>query len=559
MKLPSRKLVSRPNRSAGVWPNVVAGLIFVPASLVLAQTGERGIPVTDSLTRAKCGICHASDERGNMEHISWVRSTPEGWQDALKRMVAMQELILSPEEARSVVEYLSDRHGLAPEEAREILYDPERRIHEEIGVPAGSLRAACAKCHSFARAVSSRRSLDEWEYLATTHAARYRAPLGEEAFAFLTKTAPLRTPEWDAWNARDRSRKLAGHWLVSAYAPGHGRYYGEMDIASGSGEIEVHTTTTLKSIYDGSTIKRSGVSTIYGGYAWRGRSRGSAGPNSAADDLGAEAREVLWIAPDQSRGQGRWFWGQYHELGFDVTLQRASADTTLLGADRSSLQIGSQRSRVRLIGDNFPARVRPADLNFGAGVVVRRVVSRTAKEVVVEVDVAATVHPGKRNLVFRQSVLPNAIAIYDRVDYVKVTPEPALASFGNQKRTRGYQQFEAIGYQRGADGKSHTEDDVDLGPIDVTWSIEVFYAPEGSNTDHVGKVSATGFFTPAAESPNNNFDVWVIATAKNETDKNGKPLVGKGYLVVTVPEYTFNGRRYVRELDRWIDDGPSPK
>ena len=41
---------------------------------------------------------------------------------------------------------------------------------------------------------------------------------------------------------------------------------------------------------------------------------------------------------------------------------------------------------------------------------------------------------------------------------------------------QGYQQFEAIAYQRGADGKAHTADDVELGPIDVNWSVEEFYA-----------------------------------------------------------------------------------
>ena len=92
--------------------------------------------------------------------------------------------------------------------------------------------------------------------------------------------------------------------------------------------------------------------------------------------------------------------------------------------------------------------------------------------------------------------------------------------------------------------------------MDATWSLEVFYVAEGISTDFVGKVSPTGLLTPASPSPGNNFDVWVVATAKNETDRNGKPLVGKCYLVVTVPSYTFAGRRYVRDLDKWVDDGP---
>ena len=135
-----------------------------------------------------------------------------------------------------------------------------------------------------------------------------------------------------------------------------------------------------------------------------------------------------------------------------------------------------------------------------------------------------------------------------------------MAAFGDQAHSLGYQQFEAIGYQSGPDGKPHTADDVELGPMnpaDVAWSLEVFYSAPGSSTDFVGKISPSGFFTPAAKNPNANFDVWVVATAKNEKNKNGKPLVGKAYMVVTVPTYTLNGRRYVRDLDRWVDDGPA--
>ena len=45
--------------------------------------------------------------------------------------------------------------------------------------------------------------------------------------------------------------------------------------------------------------------------------------------------------------------------------------------------------------------------------------------------------------------------------------------------------------------------------------------------------------------------------AKTEKGKDGKPLAGRSYLVVTVPVYVFNGRRYVRDFDRWVDDGPA--
>jgi hypothetical protein len=88
-------------------------------------------------------------------------------------------------------------------------------------------------------------------------------------------------------------------------------------------------------------------------------------------------------------------------------------------------------------------------------------------------------------------------------------------------------------------------------------SFQVFHAPEGSSANFVGTVNASGLFVPAAENPNNNYDCWAIATATNEKDQSGAPLVGKAYVVVTVPTYTFDGRHYVRELDRWVDDGPA--
>jgi quinohemoprotein amine dehydrogenase len=146
--------------------------------------------------------------------------------------------------------------------------------------------------------------------------------------------------------------------------------------------------------------------------------------------------------------------------------------------------------------------------------------------------------------------------IYDRIDYIGVTPDSTLASYGDQQRARGYQQFVANGYQRGPDGRLHTDDDLEIGPVDVTWSLKVFYSQDGTDTAFVGSISPTGLFTPASKSANNNFDVWAIATAKVKKDLRGKTLVGKSYLVVTVPFYTFKGRRFVRDLDHWVDDGP---
>jgi quinohemoprotein amine dehydrogenase len=544
-----------------------------PSAVPARTQPVQGIPVTNQLVISKCGGCHTKDEKGNMLRISWERATPEGWEEAIKRMVRLRGVSLTQDEARTILKYLATYHGLAPEEAKPIMYYAEHRVQDETNIPNDTVRGACANCHVLARPLSWRRTPEDWKDLANLHIALYPqadeafrlginaggfdeehhhqdpgAPLPvDEALAYLSKAAPLETPDWAAWRARMRAPKLAGRWLATAYLPGRGKFYGEVNVDPASGSDDEFTTRVkLVSVKDGSTISRTGHSVVYAGYAWRGRSKGTPAANATPDDPGSEMREVMWVSPDQSTAEGRWFWGEYQEFGFDVKLQRPSADPTVIGVDRTLLKTGSQGTRVRLIAESLPAQIAPADLDFGTGVTVKRIVSHTPNEIVAEVDVAADAVPGKRDIAFRRSVLQSAIAVYDRIDYVKVTPDSALAHLGSQQHPKGFQQFVAVAYQRGADDKPHTADDIELGPIEANWSVEEFYSVYGDDDkEFVGSLSNTGLFTPASDGPNpqrkfsrNNYgDVWVVATAKEEKDKEGRPLIGKSYLVVTVPTY----------------------
>jgi quinohemoprotein amine dehydrogenase len=567
---------------------------------------EEGIPVTSELVVSKCGGCHTKDEKGNLSRISWERTTPEGWEEAIKRMVRLNGLTLTPQEARTILKYLSTYHGLAPEEAKPVMYIPEHRIVDET-IPNDNIRTTCNTCHALGKALSWRRSKQEWNLLANMHVAFFpqaevafnRNPMmrgggaggagggngqggagsggiagsgqggsagggpGAEAatpatlppisqpinqtLEFLSKAYPLHTPEWAAWRARMREPKLAGRWLVSAYIPARGKFVGDLVIEPAGAESEFKTQLKLQSLKDGSTISRAGQGFVYAGYAWRGRSQGgSTSPAKSPDDVSQPMREVMWFSPDQLQADGRWFWGEYQEFGVNVHLERASPTPLLITTDFFSLRTGSQGQHVRVLGDNLPAQISPADLDFGAGVTVKSVVSHTPKELVAEVDVASGAISGKRDIALGRAVLQSAYSVYDRVDYIKVTPETSLARLGSDVHPKGYQQFEAIGYQRGADDKPRTPDDVEVGPIDVAWSVEEFYAVYGDDDkEYVGSLDSKGFFTPASDGPNpqrkfkrNNYgDVWAVATAKNEKQKDGKPLVGKSYLVVTVPMY----------------------
>src|SRR5262249_3619023 len=196
-----------------------------------------------------------------------------------------------------------------------------------------------------------------------------------------------------------------------------------------------------------------------------------------------------------------------------------------------------------------------ADLNLGSGVTVTRIVTLDSHQIVAEVDVAMDAASGKRDASVKSAIVHGAFAVYDRMDYIKVTHESSMAGFGSAKFARGYEQFEAIGYHRGPDGRAHTADGLELGPVDANWSMEVFYAVNADGNDKVASVSQNGLLTPAAANPGVNSDIWVIATALHEVDKDIRPLTGKGYVVIAIPEYTFNGRHYVRDLDRWIEEG----
>ena len=531
---------------------------------------EEGIPVTDKLVIEKCGTCHTSDGKGHLSRISWVRTTPEQWAQVIHRMVKLNGLSITADEAKKVVRSLSTTHGLAPEEAKAVMYLPEKRALDEVNIPNEQIRAACASCHAFAQPLSWRRSANEWRLLQDLHVALYSqaevqfrrpvddngipagygAPAGKGpipgmlALDYIRKVAPLHTPEWAAWSARMRKPELSGKWLVSASMPGKGRYAGSLTIAPAGDDFT--STITLHSLSDGSTITRSGKGIVYAGYSWRGSSSGT-GDMATPDAPNGAARETLWFAPDQKSAVGRWYWGAYQEFGFDVTLTRAGAETTISSVSPYALKAGTTGATLRILGDKLPTKFAPADLGLGKGLSVKKILSASADEIVVSVDVAADAAVGAHDVVLGGAVLEKALPVYKKVDYIKVTPETALARLGgSEKHPKGYQQFEAIGYDKGADGKIGTGDDVAVGPIDATWSMGEFpYVYYDDDVNYVGKLSPTAFFTPNIDGPNparkwnrNNYgEVWVVATAKAEKGADGKPLTAKAMMIVTVPAY----------------------
>ncbi|WP_428334719.1 quinohemoprotein amine dehydrogenase subunit alpha [Novosphingobium sp.] len=539
---------------------------------------EDGIPVTDAMTREKCGTCHTADAKGNLSRISWIRTTPEGWDQAIKRMVRLNGAQVSPEEARHIIHYLGSAHGLAPEEARPVAYVPEKRMIDETNIPSESVRGSCAACHAFGQPLSWRRSSHEWKLLQDFHVALYsqadsqyrRAAIdepgevfgqtkpvvnkpgsipltqGEVALAYLRKVAPLHTPEWTAWSAREQTPHLAGKWLVSASLPGRGQFFGTMEVAPGSSGEIFGTRTTLQSLAGGPAITTSGNGVVYGGYAWRGRAATGVGGKPAADSFDQPMREVMLFSADRKTATGRWFWGEYQEFGYDVTLTRADGAPVIGGISGGGILAGARGQTLTIFGDAFPAGLTARDIDLGKGLMVSKIVSASPSQLVLSVDAAPGVTSGVHDVTVGTAVLSAALPVYHHIAYIKVMPETSLARLGGAAHPAGFGQFEAYGYDAGPDGKPYTADDVKVGVVDADYSLEEFRATWfDDDIDFVGKISKAGFFTPNLDGPNparsgnrdNYGNVWVVATAKTAHDSTGKPLIGKAYLVVTIPSF----------------------
>ncbi len=535
---------------------------------------EDAIPVTSDVVRQACGACHKSDEKKHMTRISARRTTPEGWQETIRRMVSLNGVQLEPETARQVLRYLANNHGLAPEEALPAAFEVEKRMID-YKYPDKDTEGTCHACHSMGRVISQRRTKSEWELLVAMHRGYYplsdfqafrrfgppqtqpgpdgrppdnRQPM-DKAIANLSGAYPLITPEWSAWSANMRPARIAGTWALTGQQPGKGLIYGQMTIRPKEGTKEGEndefiTQTNLIAARNGEAASRDGKVIVYTGFQWRGHST-----QAGSDKEGL--REVMFIDRNLQSIKGRWYTGGYDELGMDVELQRIGSGPVVEGLDRPALATGAT-GVYTLYGANLPANLAAADIDLGLGVKVNGVTSiATGSQYKLDLSVAADAKIGRRDLFVAGAVKEGAAVVFDKVDEIKVTPQAGMARLGGINFPKQFQQFEAIAYNYGPDGKPDTKDDLELGPMSgVTWSIEEYTATYGDDDiKYVGTIDKNGFFTPNVDGPNpqrsrngNNVgDVWVVATLnRSGKDKDGKDLRtlrARAHLLVTVPLY----------------------
>ena len=489
-----------------------------------------------------------------------MRKTPEGWETSLRRMVSLNGVKIDTASARKIVRYLSDNQGLAPAEARPGRFEAERRMNDYAYTADTRTDNTCHQCHSMGRVITQRRTRPEWDLLVATHRALYpvvefqgfrnfappppdsapRPHPMDAAVTHLSRAFPLRTQQWRAWSATMRPPRLEGTWMLTGTEAGKGRFFGRLTVTKGAADGEFTTRAWYRYASGGPVVSRQGRSVVYTGYQWRGR---STEPGRPSTDPGM--REVLFVEPGWQEMSGRWFTGAYDEIGADVSMTRLGSNAVIAGLAPRALRAGTRNQTVTIFGANLPRTPTAATVDFGPGITVDRLVRSTGDSVTVVVSVDSAATAGARDFFIEGATLQGGAVVYKSVDRIAVTPVAGLSRVGGIVFPKQVQQFDAVAYDNGADKKPNTEDDLELGPVPATWSMDEYGATfDDDDVKYVGDISPQGLFTPGVDGPNakrrqdrNNIgDVWVVATYQ-PPGATRRPLTARAVLIVTVPLY----------------------
>ena len=537
--------MSTTSRAESKWGWALAALLGVctasratpAAPVVTATTG----PADGArLVRTYCGACHLPDGHGTLARIGDERKTPEGWVMTIFRMQNLHGLQLPATVRDTIVRYLADTQGLAPSEAAPARYALERRPNvPDLRLP-GDLQRMCARCHSAARIALERRDTADWLKNANWHLAEFPTIEYQEGArdrhwwreasttvpAELGRLFPLHTAAWAAWQ-RHAPIDLAGRWLVRGDEPGRGAYGGTAEIRRIAAD-EYRATYHLR-FADGKPLDGHSHAIVYTGYEWRGTAT-----------LGDRAvHEVFAASPGGRQLTGRWFLADHAEIGADWHAVRAGRGPRIVLVSPRAIRAGTS-ARVTIFGDHLGGTV-----DLGAGLHVH-VIHRGRASLVLQVDAAPHAAPGYRTARVGATSAADALAVYDRVDRLDVTPAFAIARLGGGKIDPVDAQFsvDAIEEVPGSAGKPQA---VHLGALPVAWSIAPFdaQAAHDRDVDFAGRIDSRGRFLPAGAGPNpqrkfhadNTGNLDVIATLAPGDAGRATPVTGKAHLVVTVQRW----------------------
>ena len=503
----------------------LAGLLLLTPLPAEAQDGA-------TLMEDNCGGCHAADESGALSRIKGQRKTPEGWLMTIVRMRLFHGMEITPEVQSRLVHHLSDTQGLAPSETEGLRYILEREpgVIEEVEAPLGEM---CARCHSAARFKLQRRTPEEWalhidfhvgqwptlEYQALGRDREWLKLAREEVVPLLAERYPMETEAWTNWLAAQKP-EAAGSWVFATSLPEKGEAYGTLEV---SGDSQPYMVSGTLMTVDGEELAVSGKLNIYTGYEWRAN----------LDIGGTKYRQILAISEDGNSLDGRQFLHAEDSLGGTFRAARAGSSAAIVGVVPSTVPAGSNVT-VQVVGTELEDIALSGALEASGG-------TANAYGAAIEVSPAAATD-GLVAVSSNNVSVEAALAVYSQIDTLKIEPAFAVARVGGGggSAPKVPARFSAVGYWNGPDSEPGTEDDIRIGVVPATWSVEPFNeeAAHLKDTEYAGQMDQTlGIFMPAVAGPNperpfstnNAGNLKVLATSGEAT--------GEGQLIVTVQRW----------------------
>lgn len=510
---------------------LLAGLpLFLAAGAVWAADGEQ-------VLKTVCAGCHAALPNGGLARIDEMRKTPEGWEMTVTRMQVAHGVALSDDDKAAVIKLLADRAGLAPSETTPYRAFLEHRPDAKDAPPTQELAEVCSRCHSFARVGLQHRDTAEWVKHANFHLGQYPSAeysdkgrdrewwriASTEIPPKLGELLPLVTPAWTDWQKRPHPA-LAGTWRVVGHTPGRGDYQGRMVLSAGSAADSYSATLDL-TYRDGKRESGKGAVVLYTGYEWRGQF------TVGKDTI----RQVLALGEDGA-ATGRWFDAERDERGGDLSavLEQPGA-ARVLAVSPGHLRAG-ETAEIEIDGiglSGFPS--------LGDGVTAE-VLANAPDRMVVRATAAATAGDGLRTVQVGGARLEGGLAVYHKIDEVRITPGDAIARLGgNGPFPAVAAQFEAVGYLAAANGDPAKA--IRIGVFPAQWSVAGFdaVAEQLKDAHFAGTITPTGEFEPAGAGPNkerhfgtnNAGNLKVTGTVSD----GGQTVAGSAHLVVTVERW----------------------
>lgn len=506
-----------------------------------------------ALVQNRCAMCHTAQEGGKLDSIESERRTPEGWEMTIDRMIRVHGLRLLPQEGQALVKYLSDHYGLAPAEIGPYRYALEKRNNTLVQSELPKVvQGACLTCHSYARIALQRRTADAWRRMPDTKLALFAntenvtASSGllhsfwyddavKTAIPYISEQFPFSTNAWTQWRTAPKPN-YEGTWKIVGHDPGKGGDYTGRSTLKALGNDRYAGEFALE-FSDGSALSGRTTAIVYTGFQWRG----------VAQVEGANRQqEVFFGSEDGSVLSGRRLLTGLGDLGMDEELYRVQDDARLLTIIPLALKTG-ETQKVKLFGINFPSNLAPNAVKWGDGIIVQSFRQSGDDTIIVEVKVEKEAELGVRQIKIKEMAGVVPLQIYNRVDYIRLSPEQGFARPGGLKARKLMEQFEAIGYVNGEDGVKGTKDDVRIGRVaPVKWNVEERVTRVNDDDAHfAGKVDEHGLFIPAEDGPNdkreqsdhNVGDVWVEAWYTPDGAK--RPIGARAPMLVMPEKFSF--------------------